>query len=705
MRRFVTFTAVFSLVLASVTAAAAFTGAPLAEVMSGNVSALWEAEDRPGNLPENDSARGLVFDGLRPGRADGSCAGGYEIEAGNATLCTHGPDPAPPGLDVRVPRSIAELTLQTLSLPTVSSPTASDGSPVGEGTIVHDHSIAAAADADGSSAAAEAMMPVIGDGTSGNRVLAVYAVASDQPDRYDEVAPLIANWAAHIDAMVNQSAALTGGERHVRFVTDASGSLVVAKVVLPPDADDSFGKTVTALKNAGYRDASRKYLMWTDANRYCGIATIYGDDKPTQDNNNNGRYPMYSRVDTGCWGLGNNVALHEVIHNMGAVQQSAPHVTPGWHCTDDYDRMCYRDASSVSMTYTCPSSMEAYLDCGHDDYFNTSPSPGSYLDSHWNVADSSFLHAGPVDDSSPPPPPPPPANEAPQVSVSGPGAVTLPDAAVLDGTVVDDGLPGPYTTLWMASGPGTVTFGDVTAEDTTVSFSAAGTYVLTLTADDSELTGDASLTIEVGGGTPPPPSNEAPQVSVSGPGAVRMPDASVLDGTVVDDGLPGPYTTLWTASGPGTVTFGDTTAQDTTVSFSAAGTYVLTLTADDSELTGDASVSITVEEAAPPPPPPDPTSTTEVFDGSLNKKWPVRTFETTTGDGPAQAVLTFGRRGKKASSLELTLNVYDASGALFATASGPNPAELSVDLVAGTYTWEVTGGRVSFSLSVTYVTP
>jgi hypothetical protein len=129
------------------------------------------------------------------------------------------------------------------------------------------------------------------------------------------------------------------------------------------------------------------------------------------------------------------------------------------------------------------------------------------------------------------------------------------------------------------------------------------------------------------------------------------------------------------------------------------------LTADDSELTGDASVSITVEEAAPPPPPPDPTSTTEVFDGSLNKKWPVRTFETTTGDGPAQAVLTFGRRGKKASSLELTLNVYDGSGALIATASGPNPAELSVDLVAGTYTWEVTGGRVSFSLSVTYVTP
>jgi len=288
--------------------------------------------------------------------------------------------------------------------------------------------------------------------------------------------------------------------------------------------------------------------------------------------------------------------------------------------------------------------------------------------------------------------------------VSGPASVTLPDGSPLDGTVVDDGLPGPYSTLWTATGPGTVTFADATAEDTTASFTVAGTYVLTLTADDGELTGDASLAVTVED-DPAPPTNTAPQVSVAGPGSVTLPDTAALDGTVVDDGLPGPYSTLWTASGPGAVTFGDASAEDTTASFSAAGSYVLTLTADDGELIGDASLTVTVEDAAPPPPPPDPTTTTDVFESSLNKKWPARTYDTTTGDGPARAVLTFSSRGKKASSLELTVNVYDASGALVATATGPSPAELAVTLVAGTYTWEVTGGRASFSLSVTYMTP
>ena len=105
----------------------------------------------------------------------------------------------------------------------------------------------------------------------------------------------------------------------------------------------------------------------------------------------------------------------------------------------------------------------------------------------------------------------------------------------------------------------------------------------------------------------------------------------------------------------------------------------------------------------PPPPPPDPDPVTDVFDGSLNKKWPARTFETTVAGGPAQAVLTFGGRGKKAASLELTLNVYNAAGDIVTTASGPNQTEVSIVLAAGTYTREVTGARTSFSLAVTYM--
>jgi len=96
----------------------------------------------------------------------------------------------------------------------------------------------------------------------------------------------------------------------------------------------------------------------------------------------------------------------------------------------------------------------------------------------------------------------PPVNQPPAVD-AGPdqAAVTLPDGASLNGTVSDDGLPNPpatVTTIWsQQSGSGTVTFGDPNAIDTTASFSAAGRYVLRLTADDGELTAYDELTVTV----------------------------------------------------------------------------------------------------------------------------------------------------------------------------------------------------------------
>ena len=90
--------------------------------------------------------------------------------------------------------------------------------------------------------------------------------------------------------------------------------------------------------------------------------------------------------------------------------------------------------------------------------------------------------AGPAGDATPPP------NQAPSVNAGVDHSVTLPAAATLDGTVTDDGLPDPpgtVTTSWShVNGPGTVTFGDPNAADTTASFSAAGTYMLRLAAND-----------------------------------------------------------------------------------------------------------------------------------------------------------------------------------------------------------------------------
>jgi hypothetical protein len=95
----------------------------------------------------------------------------------------------------------------------------------------------------------------------------------------------------------------------------------------------------------------------------------------------------------------------------------------------------------------------------------------------------------------------PPTNTAPQVNAGNDRTVTLAAGANLLGNVNDDGLPNPpgATTLaWTkVSGPGTVTFGSPNSLASTASFSQAGSYVLRLTANDSALSGNDTLTVTV----------------------------------------------------------------------------------------------------------------------------------------------------------------------------------------------------------------
>lgn len=74
--------------------------------------------------------------------------------------------------------------------------------------------------------------------------------------------------------------------------------------------------------------------------------------------------------------------------------------------------------------------------------------------------------------------------------------------------------------------------------------------------------------------------------------------ALVLEAIAVDDGRPNPPGTLlttWTkVSGPGTVTFGNSNALNTTARFGANGTYVLRLSADDSQLSSADEVTVIV---------------------------------------------------------------------------------------------------------------
>ena len=100
-----------------------------------------------------------------------------------------------------------------------------------------------------------------------------------------------------------------------------------------------------------------------------------------------------------------------------------------------------------------------------------------------------------------------------------------------------------------------------------------------------------------GGATNQPPVVDAgPNQTITMP--ATPPATAQLDGTVTDTTIPsgGTLTSTWsTVSGPGTVTFGNANAVDTTALFPVTGTYVLRLTATDGALTSSDELTVTVQ--------------------------------------------------------------------------------------------------------------
>jgi hypothetical protein len=297
---------------------------------------------------------------------------------GGGWACTHGPDPAPEGVDIK--RRF-------------------DSGQARAGFLLPDQPIDQK-----TAAATNPNARCFGDGNSGPRVQAIYARASDHTDQYDTVVPYIRKWAAEANATFNGSASESGTIRHIRWQHDAACRPTVDHVILSPSGDDELATTIAELATMGYDRPDRKYVVWVDANELCGISSYYEDDRAGSENFNNGN-PIapatISRIDNGCWGLGaqgESIEAHEIMHALGAVMPTAPHSTILGHCTDDADRMCYKDELTVKVNAVCASGQEAYFDCRKDDYFNASGAPGGYLASHWNTARSAFLATTDGDD-------------------------------------------------------------------------------------------------------------------------------------------------------------------------------------------------------------------------------------------------------------------------------------------------------------------
>lgn len=102
--------------------------------------------------------------------------------------------------------------------------------------------------------------------------------------------------------------------------------------------------------------------------------------------------------------------------------------------------------------------------------------------------------------------------------------------------------------------------------------------------------------------TTPPPANAAPTVQAGADQTIELPVASAqLAGTATDDSTSSTLTYAWSAtSGPSGVTFAAANAAATSVTFPAAGAYVLTLSVSDGTSSATDAVSVTVNPAVYP---------------------------------------------------------------------------------------------------------
>lgn len=217
--------------------------------------------------------------------------------------------------------------------------------------------------------------------------LVIYARAADDADRYATVAPQIRSVVRAANGWMEEAALATGAPSADFRVHCTSGQITVVNAVLPTSVTRSnFGTIVGDLWRQGFTDKNVKHWIFFDDTRACGCAgqgNVAWDDRPLRENQNNGNlFPMYA-ISYGY--MSAYVMLHELGHNLGAVQLSAPHTSGAWHCNDGYDVMCYRDGGPKSSAYTTTACAAQVWDCRKDDYFNANPPNGSYLATHWNI--------------------------------------------------------------------------------------------------------------------------------------------------------------------------------------------------------------------------------------------------------------------------------------------------------------------------------
>jgi hypothetical protein len=183
------------------------------------------------------------------------------------------------------------------------------------------------------------------------------------------------------------------------FLCDSTGAVRVDVVRLAHTrAGGTWSTIISDLKALGFNRTNEQYAVYYEATPVgatCGQGEIQTDDTDGSTNLNNvgPDFALVYNCDDG-----GSTLLHEIGHNLGAVQPGAPYSTGvsntnGWHCYEAYDVMCYNDGGHLDPGYivtNCSDSFD-HFDCRHDSYFDAKigvaqgGSAGSYIDTHWNI--------------------------------------------------------------------------------------------------------------------------------------------------------------------------------------------------------------------------------------------------------------------------------------------------------------------------------
>jgi hypothetical protein len=252
----------------------------------------------------------------------------------------------------------------------------------------------------------------------------IYAYPTNVGNRLSTYAPVIQAGAQRVGDLV---ASESGGVESLRYdigTAGGEGCLDIQRVALTQPASyytaapqsTIFSRIKTEVQAlAGVQLGIRNYVVYADGIAPPGIA---GEAQVRFDDSASGLFQnlgglwavMYGRGGTDFFGSGfsyppgatsrNHVdyVLHEISHNLGAVQGSAPNRSAASHCLDEWDVLCYDDDGSggLSTFLACGSPFSASnqaWDCNKNDYYNPNPASGSYLANRWNLTRSVFMCA------------------------------------------------------------------------------------------------------------------------------------------------------------------------------------------------------------------------------------------------------------------------------------------------------------------------